>query len=149
MPKSLLKTKISQLLGIKRDKIFFNEGEYPMSIDINDKPFISIESYPDTTLLLSLDEGDINIDISLIHILTPEEIANLIVDSMTQIFKMLSRTNDNYLFSLLLKSDSPISLALESEFNTVDNPWQLVSKITNKDNQEFCYFLAESIDMLQ
>lgn len=147
MAKSLLKTKIVELLKVRREDIEFQAEEDVVSITIDNRAFLSFEIEQNEFCCGIAEAGNTELSDLILRNLSIEDRNSLLIDCMKQCYKMIKENRTEGIITYSNTSTNSISEALKSEFNTEDQPWKLVSEFRNPNSgNTVCYFIARLVD---
>lgn len=151
MAKSLLKTKIVELLGVKREDIEFevDTKDYWSAIKVNKQKLLAFNFVESNFCCGVLDCGETEISNKFVE-LSEEHKNSLLVDCFNQLYKMIKEnvgTSDKEIAKGLLvwtHTNTNIgAIALRSEFNTEDMPWKFIQEFHNPNSGNTVnYFIA-------
>lgn len=150
MAKSLLKTKIVELLKVDRKSIVFDiDIEEEVSIRISGVDLLKFEFIENPFCCGVLDCGTTEIS-NQFNLLTEDDRNSLLVDCFNQLFKMIRENtggDEGEIAKGLLvwthTNNNIGSIALRSQFNTEDMPWKFIQEFHNPNSGNTVnYFIA-------
>lgn len=144
----ILKTRLTELLSIKRDDIEFVETDTEFGITISNEEFIMFEAEQNAFCCGILELGE-SVIREILENLSQLEKNILIVECMNKIHTMVKRNTSirQGIVTFSHITTNPIVIALKSDNNTEDMPWKLVSEFHNPNsNNTVCYFIARLVD---
>lgn len=145
MARSLLKTKISEILGIERGKISFDVDDETFKITIGGgENLLKFEVEESNYCCGVLDCGETDWSPSLFSSLDEDTRNSLTVDCFNQLYKMIKENvSTKGLLTWTHTNDNQLAIALRSEYNTESMPWKFIQEFYNPNSSNTVnYFIA-------